>query len=218
MSLLVRVRDGATLILDGTSGQKDLDAALHRPWPGGLAEALGFRATGLQSRSGGHPVTLAGAPAGTLPLARTILEFTDPAWSADDQLRLPLSSHAPCLWRRDYGAGRVLLVGGALGPALLHDPASAVLARHVLTTAVATWERPIRPLSPDTITLLIDGAERDAVAVFGPEPPERAGQPLRLALPAGSYTDLWTGDSLTVGVDAEMTLPAPEGIAVLIPR
>ena len=111
-----------------------------------------------------------------------------------------------------------MLVGGALGPALLHDPASAVLARHVLSTAVGDRGRPIRPLSPDTITLLLDGTRHDAVAVFGPEPPERAGQPLRVALPPGGYTDLWSTTDHSVGLDGELKLLAPDGIAVLVPR
>lgn len=216
--LLSQVRDGATLVLDGISGQKDLDAALHRPWPGGLAEALGFSVTGLDSRPDGHPVTLAGAPAGVLPLARTVPEFTDPAWSADEHVRLPLSGHAPCLWRRAHGNGSVVFVGGALGPAVLRDPTSTVLARYVLASAVSGWERPVRPLSPDTMTFLLDGEERDAIAVFGTEPPERVGQPLRLALPPGDYTDLWMMEDHFVGGDGELTLPAPDGVVVLVAR
>ncbi|MBA2470505.1 MAG: beta-galactosidase, partial [Chloroflexia bacterium] len=47
--LLQFVDSGGTLLLDATSGRKNLDSTLHRPWPGGLAETLGFRATGLRT-------------------------------------------------------------------------------------------------------------------------------------------------------------------------
>lgn len=217
-ALLGHVRDGATLLVDGTSGQKDADAALHRPWPGGLAVELGVRAVGMDTRPGGHPVTLAGAPAGTLPLARTTFELTGPAWSADEHLRLPSAGHAPCLWRRPYGNGTVMLFGGALGPALVHDASSATLARYVLSTALEDHVREVRPLSPHTMMLVLDGADTIAIAVFGPEAPDRAGQPLRLALPPGAYTDLWTGECHQVDSGGELTLAALDGLAVLVPR
>jgi beta-galactosidase len=214
--LLRRVAGGATLLLDATSGHKDHDARLHQPWPGGLAEALGFRCTGLRVRRDGHPVTSHHRPCGRLPLVVGAHAFTDPAWWAHEQFRLPEDGAAPLVWERAHGRGRVLLVAGPIGPALLYDERFRPLARELLSHAAAGIPRPIRPLSPDTVALALRGRRHDAVGVFAPPGTARHGQPLRLAVPAGGYTDLWTGAALQAGAGNELQLPAPDGIAVLV--
>jgi hypothetical protein len=216
-TLLDRVAEGATLVLDGTSGHKDLDAGLHRPWPGVLGTELGVRATGLRTRDGGHPVAVYGAPAGSFPLAVTDFEFTNPHWVADEFVRLA-DGAGPCVWRRSYGKGRVVLVSGALGPAVLHDRAARVLARQVLAEASADLARPARPLGQDTITLGVHGEKAEAVGVFAPSRSERGGAVLRVALRPGAYDDLWTGEPVTVASTGEAVLGAEDGIAVLVVR
>jgi beta-galactosidase len=212
--LLRRVRDGAHLVIDGTSGHKDLDAALHRPWPGILSDPLGFRATGLRTDTDGYPVTSFGAPVGRFPLVIAEYEFADPAWVAVDHLRLTGRAAAPCVWTRRYGMGAVTLVAGPLGPALVHDEGSRPLARQLLSDAAGSGTR-IRPLSEHTIALTVRGQRADAVGVLAPAVPARRGQPVRLRLPAGEYVDLWSGAPVHTLPGGEVTLPAPDGIAVI---
>lgn len=47
--LLSFARSGGTVFWDATSGRKDYDATLHRPWPGGLATEIGLRARGMKT-------------------------------------------------------------------------------------------------------------------------------------------------------------------------
>jgi hypothetical protein len=142
--------------------------------------------------------------------------FSDPAWLPHEQFRLPEDGAAPLVWERPYGGGRVLLVAGPIGPALLYDEQFRPLARELLGSAAAGIPRPIRPLSPDTVALRFRGHRHDAVGVFAPPGTARHGQPLRLAVPAGGYTDLWTGTTVRAGAGGELQLPAPDGIAVLV--
>lgn len=213
--LLRRVDAGAVLLLDGTSGHKTEDAAVHRPWPGGLAQPLSFRAKGLFTDPAGFPVTSFGAPAGAFPLVTCQYEFDMSAWAALDRFRLPEHGSAPCVWSRRFGQGRVVLVSGALGPSLIHSDHSRWLIRALLTEALPS-QLSVTPLSPLTLALPIRGQRLDAVGVFAPAAPDRAGQPLRVALPPGSYRNLWTGDDLHVGDTSEASLDAVDGIAVLV--
>ena len=214
--LLRRVADGATLLLDATSGRKDHEARLHRPWPGGLAEALGFRCTGLEVRADGHPVTSHQRSCGRLPLVAGAHTFSNPAWWPREEFRLPEEGWAPLVWERPYDRGRVLLVAGPIGPALLYDERFGPLARELLGLAAAGTPRPVRPLSPDTVPFPVRGRHHDAVGVFAPPAAARDGQPLRLTVPAGGYGELWTGASVRTGAGDELQLPAPDGIAVLV--
>jgi Beta-galactosidase len=172
--LLRRVADGATLLLDATSGHKDHDARLHRPWPGTLATELGFRCTGLEVRADGYPVTSHHRPCGRLPLVVGAHSLSDPAWWSHEHLRLPEGGAAPLVWERPYRRGRVVLVAGPLAPALLYDDRFRPLARELLAHAGAGIPRPVRPLSQDTVTLAVRGRRRDAVGVFAP--PARASR------------------------------------------
>ena len=63
------------------------------------------------------------------------------------------------------------------------------------------------------------GPERtgqDAVGIFAPPVGDRQGQPLRLAVPPGRYTDLWQGKTVEADSTGDLVLTAPEGIAVLV--
>lgn len=215
--LVRRVELGAVLLLDGTSGHKDHDAALHRPWPGHLSERLGFRSTGLHTDPAGFPVAAFGAYVGRLPLAVAEYDFTDPAWSAVAELRLPELGSVPCAWTRPAGNGAVVLVSGALGPALAHDPASRPLARALLSRSYR-GVLPVRPITDKTMVLPVRGAADDAVGVFAPAIGARRGQPVRITAPPGGYVDLWSGTDVQVDRNGEVSLLAPEGIALLAGR
>ena len=210
-----RVRAGAVLLLDGTSGHKTPDAALHRPWPGGLSTRFGFRARGLFTDAAGFPVTSFGASVGRLPLAVGEYEFRDPAWASLDEFRLSAHGSRAAVWTRTYGQGRIFLVAGALGPAVLHDPDAHSFARQLLSRAIGELP-PVRPLSPLTIALPVRGERQDAVGIFAPPVGDRQGQPLRLAVPPGRYTDLWQGKTVEADSTGDLVLTAPEGIAVLV--
>jgi hypothetical protein len=215
--LLRRVRLGSTLIIDGTSGHKNTDAALHRPWPGALAGRLGFRALGLHTASEGYAVTSFGAPAGRFPLVIAEFEFADAAWSSIDHLRLPDHGAKPCVWTRSYGEGAIYLVAGPLGPAVVHDEGSRFMARQILSEA-SRIDIHVRPLSDKTVALAIHGDAANAVGIFAPPIQGRGGQPLRVKLPPGKYTDLWDGSAVQSRPQGETSLPAPDGIAVLVGR
>lgn len=212
--LLRRVEAGSVLLVDGTSGHKDLDAALHRPWPGILGAQLRFHAAGLRTNSDGYPVTSFGAPVGRFPLVICEYEFADSAWSAVDHFRLPDHGWAPCVWTRSYGKGAIYLVAGPLGPAVVHDEGSRALARQILSLS-SNLDLPVRPLSDRTMVLTVRGQRGDAAGIFAPSIQARGGQPLRLGAPPGEYLDLWSGASVTVGMNGETSLSAPEGIALL---
>jgi Beta-galactosidase len=218
--LLGRVADGATLLLDATSGHKDHDARLHRPWPGGLTGRLGFRCTGLRVRADGHPVDSHHRPCGRIPLVIGEYAFTDPSWWAHEPFRLPEQGAIPLVWERSYGRGRILLVAGPVGPALLYDDRFRSLVRELLILAAADIARPVKPLSPNTTLLAVRGRRQDAIGVFAPPITARGGPPLFLVGstrgPTWDYTDLWSNTARRTGEGNELELPAPDGIAVLV--
>jgi hypothetical protein len=104
--LLEFVVSGGTLLLDASSGRKTYDASLHRPWPRGLADPLGFRCMGLQSRPEGYMFHRLGTPCGKLLLTRAELAFDEDAgWACWKELRFQLNDE-PLVWERSYGKGR----------------------------------------------------------------------------------------------------------------
>lgn len=213
--LLRLAQSGTTVVIDGISGRQDLDARLHRPWPGGLTEQLGLRATGLHTVPAGQPLRLYGADAGRFPLVTASFEFTDPAWRALEEPRLGPDGGA-CGWERPLGRGRVVVVAGSLAAAAVHSPRSWPAIRHILRGATRDLHPPVRPLSPDTITVPVSGHTLDAVGVFAPAIADRGGSSLRVALPPGKYIDAWNQTSVEVGYEREAAMLAPDGIALLI--
>jgi hypothetical protein len=216
--LLAAVDRGSTLILDATSGRKDLDATMHRPWPGGLTDRLGFRARGLTSHPDGHPVSLHGLDAGAFPLVRLDPELSPGVWRPWPELRHARDG-APCVWEREFGQGRVVLVGGPLGPALVHDQRAFALGRHLLARVAAPLSGPVRALSLDAVTLEVRGDHgRTAAGIIAPALDERQGRPLRVRLPRTDHVDLWTRETVHPGPDGEATMLAIDGIALLVKR
>lgn len=207
---------GATLLLDAASGRKDTDAALHRPWPGRLTERLGFRGRGLRADVDGHVVAMHGLPLGRFPLTRLEPELAAGAgWRAWTELSFAADG-ASCVWERPFGRGRVILVGGQLGPALVHDRDSRPLVRHLLARAADGLQVEARALTPAVITLSVRGTRGAAVGVLAPTLRERGGRPVRLLLPPGEHRELWTGQPVEAGPDGQTELPAADGVALIV--
>jgi hypothetical protein len=208
---------GGTVLVDAMSGRKNLNASLHRPWPGGMAEQIGLRAAGLESRPDGYEILLAGLPAGRWLLTRLIAELDPNAgWHAWPDLRYAYDG-APSVWERPFGRGRVVVARGILGPSLLHSPECRPAMVHLLKQAGAFSRNIVSAVSSSPATFAVPvGVERGTLtAVFAPDLLDRAGQSLRLYAPANAYLDLWTGQRLEVAADRELSLPAPDGIALL---
>lgn len=212
--LLQLVEGGATLLLDGTSGQKTPDACLHGPWPGVLAARLGFRARGLATRTDGWPVMLHGAAIGRMVLTTADLEVTDPAWAPWRDVRVG-DDLRPLVWERSVGTGRVILVTGPLGPSLVADAGLDAFIRHIVARSVPELIDPVSSISPDTFTLVVDGSKGQAVGVFAPDRAARGGRSVRLRLPTGRYRDLWDGHTLEA-MNGEATIDPQDGIAILV--
>ncbi len=212
--LLHLVESGATVLLDGTSGQKTPDARLHRPWPGVLASRLGFRTRGLVTRPDGWTVRIHGAAVGRMVLTTADIEFTDPAWAAWGDVRVG-DELRPLAWERSVGRGRVILVTGPLGPSLVAHTGLDALIRHIVAKATSDLIEPITSISADTFTLVVDGSRGQAVGVFAPNRAARGGLPVRLRLPTGPYRNLWDGDTIEA-MNGEATIDSPDGIAILV--
>ena len=215
--LLSFVESGGTLLTDATSGRKDLDASLHRPWPGGLAFNIGLRAVGLQSRPEGYGVSLHGVPAGRWLLTRLVAELDgDARWEAWQEPRFGYDGE-PCVWERRLGRGRIVVVRGMLGPSLVHGDRYMPATRYILERAGAPFAHPLRPVGghPSTFALPVEVERGSLTAVFAPDPVDRGGQPVRLRAPRGAYLDLWTGKALEVAADGEASLDAIDGVSLL---
>lgn len=209
---------GHTVVVDATSGHKDPDARLHRPWPGRLAGAVGLRSRGLLTDPGGHELRLGDVVVGSSPLAVADVVIDDPAWRADPSLRLAADG-GPALWIRPFGDGTLGVFAGRLGLAVQHADHPHLLVTSVLRAVGAdTLGLGVRALDPTTLVLEATGERGSAHGVFAPELADRSGRPIALDLAAGTYTDLWAGRSHTVGADRRLGLLAPDGIAVLVAR
>jgi len=215
--LLSFVERGGILVIDATTGRKDSDARLHVPWPGGLATALGLRATGLRSHPEGHQLLLAGLPAGRWALARLQVELDHGVgWRAWEALRFA-EDGAPCVWERHYGRGRVVVSAGPLGPSLVHYPDSTPSVRFLLRALAAGLRHPIHPKGdqPGVICLPMTGDRGQLTVLLAPELERRGGRPVYVALPEGVHQDLWTDAPVVPGSDGEVGLPMPDGIALI---
>lgn len=210
------VESGGTLLLDATCGRKTFDAAIHRPWPGGLAERAGFEAIGLSTRPEGWEIAMDGVSSGRWLLARLDVEF-DPAagWHAWPELRYALDGE-PCVWERKLGNGRVVIARGLLGPSLVHVPSSFSAARLILRRLSGIVPA-VFPVSghPNAFAVPIQVEKGSLTAIFAPERFARGGRPLRVWAPRGTCVDLWSGETVETGADSETVLEAPEGVALL---
>ena len=108
-------------LTDATCGRKTLNGNLHRPWPGGLAEAIGMQIVDLETRPDGYELVLYGQPAGRWLLARQQAELAPAGgWHAWEELRFAHDGET-CVWERPFGSGRIVVVRGMLGPSLVHN-------------------------------------------------------------------------------------------------
>jgi hypothetical protein len=138
--LLGFAESGGCVVFDATCGRKTPEASLQRPWPGGLAKAIGLEAVDLETRPQGYALALHGEPAGRWLLARLRADFDPQAgWRAWEELRYAEDGEA-CVWERPYGAGRFVFVRGMLGPSQVHVRSTAV-ARYILGRAGAQAHR-----------------------------------------------------------------------------
>ncbi len=216
--LLTLAHSGATVLVDGTSGEFDLDARLHRPWPGGLAERTGLRSAGLHTSRNGdreYLVRLFGHPLSTVTNVRSDPVITDGAWHGDTALTYGTDSR-PVLWERTWGEGRLIYCTADLSTSALNKDDSRSVAAYVLSRAAERIHPEVRPLSPATIALSVRGATGSAIGVFAPTAEQRNGAPFAVKLPAGSYVDLWSGGHHKVGPDEVLCLNTTDGIALLI--
>lgn len=213
--ILSRVQSGSCLLIDGTSAQKDLTASVHRPWPGLLSERLGYRVRGMITRAGGQPLTVCGAPAGSVPLGYADLEFTHPDWVADPNVLLVDEDQRPMIWSRSFGAGQVVVTAGPLGPSLVHDPSTAAVLNYIVGGVLNLRPSGVRSLSPHTTTVTAESELGQVIGVFGPSLRDRQGRRLRVLLDEGVYDDLWSGDVIEAGREGAV-MDAGDGVALLI--
>lgn len=216
--LLALAHAGATVLVDGISGEFDLDARLHRPWPGGLAERTGLRSAGLHTSRNGdrqYLVQLFGHPLSTVTNVRSDLVITDGAWHDDTALTYGTDSR-PVLWERTWGEGRLMYCTAALSTSALNKDDPRSVAAYVLSRAAERIHPEVRPLSPATFVLSVRGATGSAVGVFAPSSQQRNGAPFTVTVPAGTYVDVWSGARRKVGPDGVLCLDTTDGIALLV--
>lgn len=216
-ALLAAADGGATVLIDATSGEFDGDITLHRPWPGILAESIGARSTGLVTAHDGAPLEVRrlGSPLGLVAPVAGAMSLDDAAWTAVPELVFAHDS-SPVLWRRPWGRGWIYLCRAALAVTVAGDRARREVLDAVLDLASRPIERPVRPLSPLTVAMRVDGERGSAIGVFGPPVLRRRGEPLAMAVPRGAYLDLWSGTRHEVGHSRTLTLDSPDGIALLV--
>lgn|GEM_PF-1606660 len=214
--LLDFASQGGTLLFDATCGRKTRDAALHRPWPGGLAQAVGLRALGLQTRPEGYAVVLNGLPAGRWLLTRMDVQFEPEArWSAWTDFRYQ-DDGEPCVWERSFGAGKIVFVNGMVGPTLVHAKEAAPGIRALLGRAYADQPQPdVQPVTDRTIAIPVRTDRGSLTVVLAPSLQERGGRHVKVRVPAGDFTDLWTTARLSATAYRELDLEMKDGIAML---
>lgn len=217
--LLSLAERGATVVVDGISGEFDLDARLHRPWPGGMADVVGARSRGLETAHDGsarYPAQLFGQLVSTFAGVRDDFEINDPAWRP---LAEPsFGDGSPVAWERPWGDGRITFVAASLAKTILDPEAGVAIVNAVLRQVTDRIPRPCRPLTQHAFVLTIRSETAgDAWGVFAPEVVDRGGSEVRLQLAPGEYVDLWTGDRHSVGTQGTLSLPALDGIALIVP-
>lgn len=214
--MLAFAGSGGCVVIDATCGRKTLDGTLQRPWPGGLAKAIGLQVVDLETQPGGYELALFGQPAGQWLLARQQAELDLACgWYAWEDLRFAHDGET-CVWERPYGRGRFVVVRGMLGPSLVHARSTPV-ARYILGRAGAAARHSVRPTGSHwgTVAIPIDVEHGSLTAVLAPDLLDRAGKPIRLCVAPGSYIDLWSGATVDGGSTSELVLPADDGIALL---
>lgn len=217
--LLAAADRGATVLIDGTTGQFDADLSLHRPWPGHWATETGLLSRGLETSIIGkrtYDVRLHGRSLGIVTGTRSAVTV-DESWSPMLDLVYAHDSE-PVLWEREWGSGRLLYSTAPLATTLLEPGSPREVVSRILAIAAQRAVDPGRatPLSPATTVLRVRGEHGDAWGVFAPPSIRRSGEPVVVSLEPGRYLDLWSGASITVSVNRLCRIDAPEGIALLV--
>ena len=217
MSLLKAAEQGATVLIDGTSGEFNLDAQLHRPWPGHFAETVGLRSRGLQtSMVGRQPfqVLQNGHPIGDVTGVRSDVVVND-EWQPNTDLTYAQDG-TPLLWERRWGQGRIVFASASLATSLLEKEASRTAVIAILRYASRNILTGVRPLSPNTTVITVEGLAGQAWGIFAPEITRRSGTPFVVSLTPGQYRDLWSGEVHSVSPNRVLALRDQDGISLLV--
>ncbi len=211
-------RAGGTVVIDAFSGRKSLDAALHRPWPGGLAGPLGLVVEEMESSIDGFELLLDGCAAGRATLARTRVRLDPTAgWRAWPMLRFG-DDHSPAVVERPLGKGRVVYCRFAVGPSLVADPGQRSVARLVLDQCGRPGRMMVCGGLRGAAVIPVSTQRGRLVAVLTQEASVRRSGPLSLCnagTPGDRWNDLYSSTELTVDEAGELWIPAADGIALL---
>jgi len=217
VAMLTFVKTGGTLVFDATTGRKDSDATLHRPWPGGIAKEIGLEAAGLETNPQGYDINILGNGVGKWLLTRMIPDFQDNAgWRPWSDVRFAYDGQ-PCIWERSYGKGRVVFINGMFGPTILHEPSSHFIAQYVIEKLTADIFGDIRPLQTGNAGYSLHNhcPNGRLTAIIADPIKSRNGNQLYITATPGTYEDLWTGEQVEVPASGEVGLTAEEGIVLL---
>ena len=208
---------GATVLIDGTSGEFDADATLYRPWPGHFAKLAGLRSRGLQTSVVGgqkYHILQNGYPLAEVTGVRSDV-VVDSEWASFPDLTYA-NDGVPLLWERPWGAGRLVYSSASLATSLLERATPRSVVTAVLRHASRDIHPELRPLSPATTVLHVQGTTGRAWGIFAPEITRRSGRPFAVALRPGRYRDLWSHESHKVGANQILQLHGRDGVALIV--
>lgn len=215
--LLEAAERGATVLIDGTSGQFDPDAQLYRPWPGYFAELAGIRNRGLQTSIVGgqrYKILQNGHLLGEVTGVRSDVVVSE-EWEPIPDLTYAHDA-TPVIWERKWGKGCLVYVSASLATSLLERQAPRTVVGAILRHASRMIFPELRPLSPETTVLKVEGSAGSAWGIFAPEITRRAGMPFAVSLTPGRYRDLWSDELHTVGANRVLTLTDRDGVSLLV--
>lgn len=216
--LLEWVASGGTLVVDALFARKDPSGRLNRPRPPGF-DGLSFHVREMETCVDGYPIAHGPIPAGTLPLCRAnVAPMGEGIWRAFSPLRFA-DSGEPVALCREHGKGRLVFFRGLLAAGLAEevgrrDPAPWA---HVFCGALFAETEAPRCLSgcPRGVVLPLQGSSRKGLMVLSQNRRQRVGGWLRVSL-SGRWRDLWSGQEVVADALGECSLPAEDGIALLV--
>lgn len=217
--LLAWAERGGRLVVDAMTGRKNTDAELHVPWPTGF-QALGLKVQGIQPDLAGWAVVESGLAAGRWSGVRSTISCTDGAWRTFTNLRFEQDG-SPLALRRSWGKGQVVFVRGQFAATMKKLACQEQTAPGVARLCDEIFLKPDPPaIVPrhgprGVIVIPVHGENADAWFVLAPPADDRSGVPLHLGC-AGVWKDFWGGGVLRA-VNAEVTLTAEDGVAILVP-
>lgn len=219
-SLLLRAHEGATVLVDATTGEFDFESRLQRPWPGHFAGRTGIRSVGLETaalRSTDYDVLENGYSAGSVSGVRSAIEITDPAWHRLGNLAYQHDGKA-VLWQRKWGQGRLIYCTAALSPSVLRFSVDRGATAQILDAAASEIAIEARVTNGGATILPVTGDRGAAVGIFAPATDLRDGRRLGLDLRPGRYRDLWSQADHEVDSTGHLELFSSDGIALLVRR